>query len=250
MAGSAGRWIGGKLAGEGSNTQPLLEGTFGLLGATYGGTSAEQRAMAFARFKSALAGGETKNPAEIAAAETRETLKTDSVRGSFNEYVAREKNIQNTVAKIRSEHTEYLNANFPNLRKKVYLLGKDTISIKPSIQESFTDSYYVTAVTKETISFYRVFGGRGQINGSFVTTKPTINKIAAKIEAALLPGWGNTKQFEALVVVPKGTRISIGKVAPQTIPKAGTILKGGADQILLPYKWDENWVINIRELKP
>lgn len=67
IAGSAGRWIGGKLAGEGSNTQHLLEGTFGLLGAAYGGASPEQRAMAFARFKSALAGGEAKNSAEITA---------------------------------------------------------------------------------------------------------------------------------------------------------------------------------------
>lgn len=105
-------------------------------------------------------------------------------------------------------------------------------------------------MTKETIVFYRVFGGSAEINGSFVTTTPTTSKIVAKIEAALLPDWGNTKQFDAVIVVPKGTAISIGKVAPQVIPDINTILAGGADQILLPYKWDKNWVIHTRTLSP
>ena len=69
MAGTGGRWLGGKLAGEGSNTQHLLEGAFGLLGATLGGASAEQQASAFARLKNALAGWQTKKPADIALAE-------------------------------------------------------------------------------------------------------------------------------------------------------------------------------------
>lgn len=56
------------------------------------------------------------------------------------------------------------------------------------------------------------------------------------------------REFEAIIKVPKGTTISYGKVAPQTIDKTGSILKGGADQILLPRDWPEEWVQQIVKL--
>lgn len=45
-----------------------------------------------------------------------------------------------------------------------------------------------------------------------------------------------------------GTILDIGKVAPQTIEGTGTVLKGGADQILLPRDWPESWIKEVRNV--
>jgi hypothetical protein len=95
------------------------------------------------------------------------------------------------------------------------------------------------------MTYYRVYGGNAQPNGGFVATAPATNRIQAKIDSALLPEWGNTRQFEATIVVPKGTVVNIGTVAPQTT-KSGTVLTGGADQILLPRGYDASLIKNSR----
>ena len=69
-----------------------------------------------------------------------------------------------------------------------------------------------------------------------------------KIDSALLPEWGGTREFEAEIVVPKGTVLNIGKVAPQTIKSTGTVLKGGADQVLLPQNWPKDWIRSTRKV--
>lgn len=71
---------------------------------------------------------------------------------------------------------------------------------------------------------------------------------AEEIDSAILPEWKNTPQYEAEIVVPKGTTLQVGKVASQ-VTKGGTVLSGGADQILLPQGWDDaTWIKNVREL--
>ncbi|MBQ0215460.1 hypothetical protein KAH51_18650 [Proteus vulgaris] len=62
-----------------------------------------------------------------------------------------------------------------------------------------------------------------------------------KIDAALLPEWKNTRQFEAQILVPKGTTLNVRQVAPQTM-KSDAILQGEATQILLPRDWDLSWI--------
>jgi len=74
-------------------------------------------------------------------------------------------------------------------------------------------------------------GGKAQASGGFVSTSPSLNKIQAKVDAALLPEWKNTRAFEAEIIVPRGTRLNIGKVAPQKIGSTGTVFTGGADQL-------------------
>ncbi|MBP2966863.1 hypothetical protein J8385_20025, partial [Acinetobacter baumannii] len=64
----------------------------------------------------------------------------------------------------------------------------------------------------------------------------------AKIDTALLPEWKNSRMYEAEITIPKGETLNIGKVASQTNDKTGTILKGGADQILLPQDWPLEWI--------
>lgn len=76
-----------------------------------------------------------------------------------------------------------------------------------------------------------------------------INKVQAKIDATLLPEWKNTRAYEAEVLVPKGTQLDIGKVAPQTIESTGTVLDGLSDQLLMPQNWPKEWIQNIRNVK-
>lgn len=132
---------------------------------------------------------------------------------------------------------------------RVNVIAQDT-SLAPWTKESFLDSNYRTVRTTEDIKVYRVFGGSAKPGGAFVTTEPALSKIQAKIDAALLPEWKNTRQFEAEIIIPKGTVLSVGKVAPQTIVSSGTILAGNVDQVLMPLNWPKEWVQTVRLLRP
>jgi hypothetical protein len=94
---------------------------------------------------------------------------------------------------------------------------------------------------------YRVFGGNAKAGGGFVSTVPAANRIQAKLDAALLPEWKNTRQFEVKILITKGTTLNIGSVAPQ-VTKSGATFKGGADQILMPQSWSESWIVNVRNI--
>ncbi|CDG89875.1 RHS repeat-associated core domain-containing protein [Xenorhabdus bovienii] len=113
------------------------------------------------------------------------------------------------------------------------------------IVDSFKDGKYKTVITTQDTYVYRVYGGNAKPGGSFVSDLPAPNRIQAKIDAALLPEWKNTRQFEAQILVPKGTTLHVGQVAPQTM-KSGAVLKGEATQILLPRDWDPSWIKNTR----
>ena len=97
--------------------------------------------------------------------------------------------------------------------------------------ESFEGGKYKIVVTQENIFVYRVFGGKASSTGAFITTVPAGNRINAKIDAALLPEWKNSKEFEAIIKVPKAN-----------------ILKGGADQYLMPQNWPSDWVVKVNPL--
>jgi hypothetical protein len=42
--------------------------------------------------------------------------------------------------------------------------------------------------------------------------------------------------------------LEVGKVAPQTIKSTGTVLEGGADQVLLPQNWPKEWIKSSRQV--
>lgn len=116
------------------------------------------------------------------------------------------------------------------------------------IKDSFKNGEYKTVMTTKEVTLYRVFGGNAKIDGSFVSTSPALNKIQAKIDSALLPEWKNTRYFEATIKVPKGTVLQVGKVEKQTM-MSGAVLKGGADQILLPQGYPMSWISDVRFLQ-
>jgi len=128
-------------------------------------------------------------------------------------------------------------------------LSREMMGFPSTIKNSFLDSSYRTVVTKEDITVYRVFGGKAEQGGGFAFTTPASNRIQSKIDAALLPEWKNTRTHEVEIVIPKGTELNVGKVAPQTIKSTGTVLDGGKDQILLPQSWPKEWIINTRQVE-
>ena len=101
-------------------------------------------------------------------------------------------------------------------------------------------------ITGEDITLYRSFGGKADAGGAFATTRPAESRIQAKLDLALLPEWGNSRAYEAEIQIPAGQRVNIGIVAPQTIKGSGTLLPGGAVQILLPKDWPLEWITKIR----
>lgn len=122
----------------------------------------------------------------------------------------------------------------------------DRAELPDWIRESFTDGNYRTVITTEETTLYRTFGGYSDAGGGFVTTTAAQNRTQAKIDTALLPEWKNTRKYEAVIKIPKGTELNIGKVAPQKIESSGFVLKGGADQVLLPNPWPLDWIVEIR----
>ena len=128
---------------------------------------------------------------------------------------------------------------------KVKVIEK--VDLADWISESFTDSNYRTVITEENIKFYRTYGGGAKASGAFVTTSPAGNRLNAKVSTALVPDWKNSRQYEAVIEVPKGQVLNIGRVEKQ-YTKTGALLEGDGDQILLPQGWPSEWIKETREV--
>lgn len=148
-------------------------------------------------------------------------------------------------------------AGTANQASKTILTGKvrelPCQPLPPQDTASFLDGEYRTCETLEPLVFYRVYGcgysgtGVGP-KGRFVTTEYAESKIEVKIRLALKLEWKNTRMVEARLIVPAGTVIQAGIVAPQTLP-TGTVLEGGADQVMLPADWPDKWITGYRILR-
>lgn len=156
--------------------------------------------------------------------------------------------------------THYQPGEF-NSKHKTDLTDKveriERILYEPQVTSSFQGGVYQTYRTLEPVVLYRVFGQyrsstkdvpRGaRLGGGFASTEFAESIIDAKLRLALDPAWANTKMYEAKLVVPVNETISVGIVASVRL-KTGTILPGGADQILLPRDWPESWIVGYRRL--
>ncbi|KXZ23304.1 transposase [Bacillus nakamurai] len=144
-----------------------------------------------------------------------------------------------TVKKIKSEYSTRIDDSVVEIEKAF---------LPNSISSTFKHSHYRTVSAKEEITFYRAFGGQADAGGTFVTTIPAANRIQSKIDLALLPEWKNTRKYEAVIQVPKGTVLNIGRAEKQ-ITKTGSLLKGNEDQVLLPLDYPLEWIKDIRAIK-
>lgn len=126
---------------------------------------------------------------------------------------------------------------------------------------SFKDGAYDTYYTKQPIVMYRLYGkyqkesplnegnaaSGARLQGRFVSTEFAESCIDAKHRLALKPEWKNTKMYEAKIIVPAGIKVSVGIVGPVTLP-TGTVLPGGAPQVILPPDWSLQWVQGYRRI--
>lgn len=143
-----------------------------------------------------------------------------------------------------------------NQKYKTLLDNKNIKRIKrqplpEGIISSFKDGIYNTYITIDDIVLYRVYGltpsgkaGAKQL-GAFATTEFAESRIDVKMRLALNPQWKNALYIEEKIIVPKDIILNIGVVAPVKL-LSGTILDGGADQVLLPENWSEEWVVGYR----
>lgn len=133
--------------------------------------------------------------------------------------------------------------------------------LKENDINSFRNRQYKTYRVLKPIILYRLYGlyqseealsnNKGpkgaRLTGRYLSTEFAESIIDAKERLALNPAWLNTKMFEAKVLVPPDVIVNFGIVASVKLP-TGTILEGGAEQLLLPYNWDDSWVQGYRRV--
>ncbi|WP_150601118.1 hemagglutinin repeat-containing protein [Pandoraea fibrosis] len=128
---------------------------------------------------------------------------------------------------------------------KVKLVEQE--KLRSSTAETFKDGRYTTVETTEAVTLYRKFGGRGnqaKLDGGFAATKEN----ASRQDTAIYPKWSSAR-FEAVIEVPQGQKLNIGKVGKQPTGSDNPKYRGGEDQVLLPRGYPVNWVKSVRDGK-
>ena len=132
-------------------------------------------------------------------------------------------------------------------------------TLPEDLAKTFANRTYHRFLTTEACVLYRVFGQISKSNkpnekvsgaralGGFASTEFAESIIDAKMRLALNPSWLNTKMYEEKILLPAGQTIIVGIVASVTL-QTGSVLPGGADQILLPKDWPESWIIGYRRI--
>ena len=143
------------------------------------------------------------------------------------------------------------NQKYKTVLNRLNVIETEKQELPETIIKSFKNEEYKSYITIDDIILYRVYGltpsgtaGAKQL-GSFATTEFAESRIDVKLRLALDPQWKNALYIEEKIMVPKGIVLNIGIVAPVKL-LSGTILPGGAEQVLLPQDWNENWVVGYR----
>ena len=129
----------------------------------------------------------------------------------------------------------------PSLTGKVALLPRENLYGNDSL--TFRDNKYQTVVTTLPVKMYRAFGGIAMPGGSFVSPDTILDTAATRRALAIELAWGNTLEFEAVINVPVATKINIGIAGPQAS------LPGGGEQVIMPFKWNLDWIDRIYSLR-
>jgi filamentous hemagglutinin len=123
----------------------------------------------------------------------------------------------------------------------------ETDKLRLGTIETFKNGRYSTVETTESIDLYRKFGGginQAKMDGAFASTV----KNAGRQETAVYQAWSNSR-FEAELNIPSGQKLNIGTTGEQPPSSINPKYRGGADQILLPRNWPNEWVQSIRDGK-
>ncbi len=142
------------------------------------------------------------------------------------------------------------------INDKIEILPTQT-NLPKTIKDSFLNSEYKTVKTTKPFYVYRIYGqfsnkdgtkinGAAKI-GAFASTEFAESLIEVKLRLALDPQWLSTRMYEAKILIPVGTILNYGIVAP-VITRGGTVLPGGAEQVLMPIDWSESWIRGYRRI--
>jgi YD repeat-containing protein len=93
---------------------------------------------------------------------------------------------------------------------------------------TFSGARYTIVDTAEDVILYRAWGADAAEFGGFWSTLPPRGSLAAKMDSALLPKWGNSATEWTAIRVPAGNRLYVGEVGTQ-----GGIYVGGTPQVLV-----------------
>lgn len=127
------------------------------------------------------------------------------------------------------------------------------------LANSFENKTYHTFITKVPLFLYRIFGQIAASNhpaaaikgarslGVFASTEFAESRCDAKLRLALKPQWLNTQMYEEKILLPANQTIIVGKVASVPLLN-GELLPGGAEQVILPKDWSEEWIVGYRRV--
>ncbi|WP_155848733.1 hypothetical protein [Capnocytophaga cynodegmi] len=161
------------------------------------------------------------------------------------------KSADNSVSKEIKEELARVGGKVDDVELTSKTLIDEKIKILPTEKlfgnqaDTFLNSKYIIAETTEDILTYRRFGGSAKLRGVYVSTSEKLTRE----ELALVKEFNNSMRFEAIIKIPKGEKLAVGKVGPWP-PKAPEFM-GGADQIIIiKYQYPENvWVQSIKDYK-
>lgn len=161
--------------------------------------------------------------------------KVDDLPAEMKERVTKmEEYLEEKVGVGNQTLNEYVTA----IDGEVSIIAHDE-TLPQFIKDSFRNKVYKTGMTTTEITAYRNFGDLAVVDGSFVTT--TSN--ATREQLALVPDFHNSMRFKATLKIPANEKINFGKVGPW--PPDNPIMNGGADQLVLPENYDQNWITSI-----
>ena len=106
--------------------------------------------------------------------------------------------------------------------------------LSQDVANSFNGATYKEIKLENDMTFYRVYGGKADKIGSYMSATPQNGGMQSQIYLALNPEWGNTASKICEVHVPAGTTIYSGTAAPQVINNGTGTLIGGENQVYIP----------------
>ena len=116
--------------------------------------------------------------------------------------------------------------------------------LKDNIARNFRSSTYTERVLTKKTTMYRIYGGKSQKVGRYLSLTKPRGGLQSQLDLALNPKWGNSVNKISKVKVPKGTTIYEGVAGEQNLlDSSGNVigkLPGGGSQIYIE-EVDARW---------
>lgn len=125
-----------------------------------------------------------------------------------------------------------------------YYDGKD----KDTIQKSFAEAKCEKITLQKPTIYYRYYSSDGTQRGRYMTDILYTDRNKVIQELALNQDWGNFVTMVGAVILPSGTVVYIGKVAPQE--NKDCKYEGGGNQVFVPERFLSDKETRVGETRP